>query len=269
MASPRGPERGRLVSAPAVLDGALEARIVDATAAVARLALPPGCHAEWAHAYDYAFVGEGAVDVRADGAWHPVAIASRAGTAKLRHVAVPREQADVFRLAEIINPFDGPLLAGPIDVYDRGQFLVTSEVDDTPAGATVEIGLGVDPAIKIARNVEFHEEATGVLRGGLRLVHAIAIEAENASQRAIDLEVRDRVPVTRAGDDEVEVAIGRADPAWEPWAPEPGTPAAQRLRGGHRWRIALPPGGKRLLRAAYEVKLAGKLELVGGNRREP
>ena len=64
---------------------------------------------------------------RADGAWHSIAVTARAGTAKLRHVAVPREQADVFRVAEIVNPFDGPLLPGPIDVYDRGQFLVTSD----------------------------------------------------------------------------------------------------------------------------------------------
>jgi hypothetical protein len=172
-------------------------------------------------------------------------------------------------VASIENPFAGPLLPGPIDVYDRGRFLVTSSVDYTPPGASVEIGLGVDPAVKIARNSEFREEVGGMLRGALKLIHAIAIDVENLSGRAIELEVRERVPVVREGDDDVEVTIGRAEPAWERWTPDPEAPRDRRLRGGHRWRVTVPPSQKRTLRAGYEVKISGKLELVGGNRREP
>jgi hypothetical protein len=171
-------------------------------------------------------------------------------------------------MAAIANPFVGPLLPGPIDVYDRGQFLVTSEVDYTPPGATVEIGLGVDAAVKIARNTEYREEATGMLRGALRLHHAITIDVENVSPRAIEIEVRERIPVTREGDDEVEVTLKQIEPTWERWTPEADSPHARRLRGGYRWRIAVPPGQKKRMRAGYEVKIAGKLELVGGNRRE-
>ena len=40
------------------------------------------------------------------------------------------------------------------------------------------------------------------------------------------------------------------------------------LRGGYRWRVAVPAGQNKRLRAGYEVKIANKLELVGGNRRE-
>jgi uncharacterized protein (TIGR02231 family) len=236
---------------------------------VEHLALSAGHVDEWAHSYDYAFASDGAVDVASDGAWHSVALTARAGSAKVRHVAVPREQQDVFRVAEVTNPFDGPLLPGPIDIYDRGQFLVTSEVDYTAPGGHVEVGLGVDPAVKVARNAEFHEEAAGMLRGALRLVHAISIEIDNTSQRAVDLEVRERVPVTREGDDDIEVTLGRIDPPWEAWAPDPESPGARRLRGGYRWRVSVPAATKKLLRAGYEVRIPAKSELVGGNRREP
>jgi hypothetical protein len=175
----------------------------------------------------------------------------------------------VFRVAEITNPFDGPLLPGPIDVYDRGQFLVTSEVDYTPPGGSMDVGLGVDPSVKIARNVEFHEEATGMLRGGLRLVHAISIDVENLAARAIELEIRERVPVTREGDDDVEVSLGKVDPPWERYTPDTDAPREARLRGGFRWRLTIPASSKKLLRAGYDVKIAGKHELIGGNRREP
>jgi uncharacterized protein (TIGR02231 family) len=269
MPPPRAGVRGRLVPAeadPLAQQVALALRA--ATHSITQLALPRGCADAWAHTYDYAFAADGRVDVASDGAWHSLAITQRAATVTLRHVAVPREQPDVFRVAAIANPFDGPLLAGPIDVYDRGQFLVTSDVDATPPGGKVEIGLGVDPQVKVARNSEFREEATGMLRGGLRLVHGIAIDVENLSARAIDLEVRERVPVTVPGDEAIEVAVTRVEPAWERWTPDPQAPADERLRGVHRWRVGVPPNGKAALRAGYEVKIASKLELVGGNRRE-
>ena len=269
MAPPGSPDRGTLVPAPqdprfAALDG----EVAMAVARVDALMLPTGFVSEWPHTYDYAFATDGAVDVRSDAAWHSIAVTSQAGSATLRHVAVPREQADVFRIATIANPLAGPLLPGPIDVYDRGNFLITSEVEHTPPGAGVEIGLGVDPAVKLSRNTEFREETTGVLRGGLRLHHTIRIDVDNRSERAIDLEVRERLPVTRDGDDDIEVVIGRIEPAWDRVVPDPSRPHEPVLRGGYRWRLPVPAGSKRALRAAYEVRIAGKHELVGGNRRE-
>ncbi len=269
MAPPSSPQRGTLVVAPADRHAsAIASEIAAARARLVMLEPPPGTSTEWTHAYDYAFETDGAVDVRADGAWHSIAVTAKQSTAKVRHVSVPREQADVFRVASIANTMAAPLLPGPIDVYDRGRFLVTSEVEYTPPGATVDIGLGVDASVKIARNTEYREEATGMLRGGLRLIHAITIDVENLSARAIDLEVRERMPVARDGDTDIEVIPGRVEPAWERWTPDPTAPHDQRLRGGHRWKLAVPPTQKRTLRAGYEVKIAGKHELVGGNRRE-
>lgn len=269
MAPPGSPLRGSLIAAASDRRAAaLEGEVATAVARLYALALPSGCSADWPHTYDYAYATDGAVDVRADGAWHSIGVTAKPSTARLRHVAVPRHQPDVFRLATIGNPLGGPLLPGPIDVYDRGTFLVTSAVDHTPPGASVEVGLGVDAAVKLSRNTEFREETTGVLRGGLRLHHAIKIDVDNLSDRAIELEVRERVPVIREGDDDVEVIVGRIEPAWERWTPDPEAPRERRLRGGYRWRLSVPAGGKRALRAAYEVKIAGKLELVGGNRRE-
>jgi uncharacterized protein (TIGR02231 family) len=268
MQAPTAHDRGKLVAAERRVDDETSARVFAGVTAIEQLALPPGHDADWDHVYDYAFASDGLVDVKSDAAWHGIALTSKSGTAKLHHVAVPREQSDVFRVASIANPLDGPLLPGPIDVYDRGQFLVTSEIDYTPPGGTVEVGLGVDAQVKIARNIEYHEEATGMLRGGLKLVHAITIDVENLAPRAIELEIRERVPVTREGDDDVEVLIGKTDPPWEPWAPDATGPREARLRGGHRWKLAIAPNGKKLVRASYEIKIAGKHELVGGNRRE-
>ncbi len=267
MAPLSSPARGTLVAARVDRDDG-DAEVDAALGRVQRLPLPPGCHASWAHSYDYAYAADGAVDVAADGGWHSIAVTALPTTATLRHVTTPREQPDVFRMATLTNPFPGPLLPGPIDVYDAGRFLLTSTVEQTSPGATVEVGLGVDAAVKVARNTEYREEATGMLRGGLRLHHGITIDIENVSPRAIDLEVRERIPVARENDDDVEVTLGRVEPAWERFTPDPATPQDRQLRGGHRWKLAIPPAQNRTLRASYEVKIAAKYELVGGNRRE-
>lgn len=270
MGAPDAGTRGKLTPVGTSHEAsAANARVADALTVLGRLPLPPGHIAAWGHTYDYAFAADGNVDVKSDGTWHSLALTARPGKATLHHVAVPREQDDVFRVATITNPFEGPLLPGPIDVYDRGQFLLTSVVDFTPPGGSVDVGLGVDAAVKVARNSEFHEEAAGMLRGALRLHHSISIEVENLSPRAIDLEVRERIPVAREGDDDVEVVAGRVEPAWERWIPDPDAPHHARPRGTYRWRVEISPRAKKLLRAAYEIKIAGKNELVGGNRREP
>jgi uncharacterized protein (TIGR02231 family) len=269
MAPPSSSQRGQLIpSTDGFGDPTGTAEVAAAAARIAAMPLPPGCRAAWSHAYDYAFTADGRVDVAADGAWHSLAVTSLSTTAKLRHVTTPREQQDVFRIATLANPFSGPLLPGPIDIYDQGRFLLTSEVEFTPPGATVEVGLGVDASVKIARNTEFQEEVTGMLRGGLRLHHTITVDVENLSPRTVELEVRERVPVIRDGEDEIEVTVGRVEPAWDRFHPDPDAPRDQKLRGGYRWRITVPPAKKQTLRAGYEIKIAGKHELVGGNRRE-
>jgi uncharacterized protein (TIGR02231 family) len=269
MADARSPSRGKLIAAPVHGDRAAVARDVQAREnRVDLLMLPPGCIGSWSHAYDYAYPTDGEIEVASDAAWHSIAVTVKPAAVQLRHVAVPREQADVFRIATLVNPFAGPLLPGPIDVYDRGRFLVTSNVEQSPPGASLEIGLGVDAAVKIARNTEFREEAAGMLRGSLKLHHAVTVDVDNVSAQPIELEVRERIPVTQEGDDDIEVAVGRVEPAWEAWKPDADGPHAARLRGGYRWRLAVPAGAKKTLRASYEIKIPSKAELVGGNRRE-
>jgi hypothetical protein len=64
------------------------------------------------------------------------------------------------------------------------------------------------------------------------------------------------------------VKVQQASPAWEEWTQDKAAPHEPELRGGRRWRVTVPPGGKQELRADYEVKISAKQELVGGNRRE-
>jgi hypothetical protein len=230
-------------------------------------ALPKGY--ELAHttdAYDYAYNADLPCDVASDGAFRAITVADWDAKTTLRHVAVPREAQQVYRLLEIDSPIDAALLSGPLDVYEGSgedvTYRTTTRMPETPPRGRVEIGLGVEPAIKIARTTTFQEESAGLLGGSLALVHKVSVELRNLLPRAVTVEVRERVPVMRKDDSEVKVEVGSVDPAWESWDQE------QSLRGGHVWKAAIDPGATRRLTARYTIKISGKHELVGGNRRE-
>jgi hypothetical protein len=217
--------------------------------------------------FDYAYVAETPADIPSDRHYHSIPLVTRTAPAGLRHVAVPRESTDVFRVARFENPLPGPLLPGPADVSFGDEFLVTTDVAATPAGAAVTLGLGVDQAVKVSRNTHFREETKGLTRGSLALAHQIAIGVQSHAPHPIQLEVRERVPTTQKDEKEIEVELGEVTPDWQPWEPEAeagGTP----LKGGHRWLVSLAAGEKKELRAAYRVRISSKHELVGGNRRE-
>lgn len=213
--------------------------------------------------FDYSYLAEGPVDVDADGDFHGIPLLARDGEVELGHVVVPRESTDVFRVVTLKNPLQAPLLAGPADVYVGGDYLLTCDLGLAPIGGELSLGLGVEQAIKVSRNATYAEESAGLIGGSLLLKHQIAVEVNNRLDRAVAVEVRERVPSLAEGEDEIHLEVASAVPRWEPYEPEEYT-----LRGGHRWRFEIAGGARQHLRAAYTVKISAKRELVGGNRRE-
>lgn len=281
LASARSHKRGRLRPAPTIeryleADSRLSSlrtsakRAVDRAMSEAEAAgdrVPPGCILAWSEVYDYAYPAEERVDVPSDGDYHSIPLIERECSCEARFVVVPRESADVFRKVSLTNPLDAPLLSGPVDIYQGDQFLITGRVTGTSARGHFELGLGVEQGIKVARNTRYREEVAGLMGGALRLHHQILVEIRNNLSRAATVEVRERVPVSAPGEEEIEIHAS-ASPAWSEWQQDTHGPAERELRGGHLWRVDIPSGGRQDLRADYEIRISAKHELVGGNRRE-
>ena len=230
--------------------------------------VPAGCQLAWSEAFDYAYPAAARVDVRSDGDFHSIPLADQRTGCEPRYVVVPRESTDVFRTASVENPLEAPLLPGPIDVYLRGDFLLTTRLELTPPRGRFTLGLGVEQAIKVARNTRYREETAGLMGGALLLHHQLSVDIRNNLPRPAPIEVRERIPVSLEGDDDVEVKLAQVSPSWEEWKQDKASPGEAELKGGRLWRVTVPAGGKQELRADYEVKISAKHELVGGNRRE-
>ncbi|MCC6524262.1 MAG: DUF4139 domain-containing protein [Polyangiaceae bacterium] len=281
MPAARSPERGRLgladlaaryledEGATALGDLDVGSLLEAAGAEALTDGVPPARHRfAWSEDYDYAYAADAPVDVPSDGTLGSVFVTAVELPVGLTYVTVPREKSDVYRLARLDNPLASPLLPGPVDVYVAGDFVVTSDVPFTPPRASLRLGLGVEQSIKVARNTRYREESKGLLGGATALRHEIAIDVHNHLRVPATLEVRERLPVARDGDDDVKVEVKELVPPWQPFEPFPATAERPTLKGGHRWLVELAPGGAAALRVVYEVRIASKNELVGGNRRE-
>lgn len=229
--------------------------------------LPAGCvdPASLELDFDHSWQAEGLVDVPSDGAAHTVPLLAREAPIRTRLVVVPRESTNAVRLASLKNPLQAPLLSGPCEVYLAGEFLTTAPIRTVPAGAELNVGLGVEEALKVARNARYSEEKHGMLGGGLSLLHEISIELGSRLAAKIEVEVRERLPLVEPQRvKEIEVVEGPHEPKFEPWDQADRDP----IEGGRRVVVTLEPGADRVLTFRYTVKIDGKNELVGGNRRD-
>ncbi|MGK3989643.1 DUF4139 domain-containing protein [Sorangium sp. So ce136] len=213
--------------------------------------------------FDHLYAGEGAADVPSNGRPHRVTLSAARAPAAPRFVTVPREVAEVYREARVENPFDAPLLEGPVDIFVDGALAAQSALGHVDRGGVLRAGLGVEERIRVARNARVDESSAGLLGGSLAVEHAVTIDLASSLGVGVEVEVLDRIPVT--DDKDVEIKLLSSQPKAEPYTQEElGGP----VRGGLRWRVPLAPGAKASVAFTYRVVFSSKSEVVGGNRRE-
>ena len=218
-----------------------------------------------AGSFDYAYSADGRVDVSSDGQFHSVALTSKSTDVDLRYIVVPREDTNVFRIAQLRNPLQAPLLAGPADVYVNGEYILSTNIATVPPKGQMELGLGVEQAIKVARNTSYEEVRSGeTIVAFNELHHKIKIDITNLLPRVAKIEVRERLPIPQEGA-KVDVQINQVTPAWEKYKQEERSAP---IRGGYRWRVEVPAKEQETLEVDYTVKTFVDSELIGGNRRE-
>jgi hypothetical protein len=215
--------------------------------------------------FDFAYEADGVVEVIADGGFHSIALGDRASDARMRYIAVPREELAVYRVAMLTNPIPAPLLPGPAEVYVGGEYVLTTRLPTVPARGELKLGLGVEQAIKIARNTKYSEVRSGEKVVAMtELVHDVDIDIVNHLEREIEIEVRERVPVPATGA-EVVVEESAVEPPWTPYDQEE---RGQPIEGGRKWDVKVAKGGTQKLKGRYVVKIYANNEIAGGNRRE-
>ena len=213
--------------------------------------------------FDHRYEAEGCVEVPSDGCTHRVTLGLAQADTTSSYRAVPLQAPEVYREVSLQNPFDSPILDGPVDVYLDGSLLATTAVGRIDRGGLMRVGLGVEDRLRVARNVRVDEETTGLLGGTTAVHHTVRIDLRSSLGRGATVVVVDRMP--DSDDRNVEIKLVNASKQGQKYTQaDRGTP----IRGGLMWTVELPPGGDETLTYTYRINLPSKLEIVGGNRRD-
>ncbi|GMU61453.1 MAG: hypothetical protein AMXMBFR34_32160 [Myxococcaceae bacterium] len=242
-------------------------RAIGSATSVRGLPLPANCRdAHPINSFDYRYDCAAPVDVPSTGKWITVPVMACNVGLTPEYVCVPSVEPKVYRTLQVANNSVHALPAGPVDVTQGDEFLLTTALPPIPPGAdsTHRLGLGVEEAIKVARKTQYKETAGGFLGGSTVLPHDIEIELNNRLGSEALIEVRERLPYAGGDEKDLKVEDGESTPKWEAVdKPVDG----QVVRGARRWRVKVPPGQSLKLTAQFIIRMPGDKMLVGGNRR--
>lgn len=220
---------------------------------------PRQSRGQFAYRYDAGARGT----VPSDGVPHLVPVLMAQAPMRVSFRTIPRENPEVYREAQFTNPFNAPLLAGPVQVYVDHSLLATTELERVARGGVVKVGLGVEPRIRVARNVQTQEGSSGLLGGSTVIQETIRVDVVSSLGQPIEIEIVERVPVS----DDKQILVERLTTSPDAQTydqSERGEP----IRGGLRWLLTLAPAGNTRVEHSFRITIPAKYELSGGNRRE-
>ncbi|MDP2344789.1 MAG: DUF4139 domain-containing protein [Deltaproteobacteria bacterium] len=199
-----------------------------------------------------------------DGNDHRVEVHQESGDAAILHLGVPRESLDVWRACRLKT--QGPLPAGPVQVYEDGAFVVAGKVDGGGGGKPLTLNLGVDADVRIkARTPHTHQAEKGIMGGTTQIEQKVVVEVRSSRKVPVRLSLYERVPVADENQKDITVSTLISKP---PAVRTDRGPRDEELKGGLRFDLTLMPGDLAVVEHSYTITLPAKSELVGGNRRE-
>lgn len=163
-----------------------------------------------------------------------VRIAESALDAELYYVATPVLTPLVYREAELTNTSDTAFLAGSVSAYLDGRFVGQSEITTIARGQPFTLGFGADPQLRAARRLETRDEN---VQGGNQVIElGYVLELENFSDRAVPVQLYDRLPVSDAGNAlQIELLASSED-----LSDDALYQRVERPQGLLRWDVTLP-----------------------------
>lgn len=163
------------------------------------------------------------------------------------HRAVPRSQNAGYLVCRLAPGAD--LLAGTMNIHLDGHQIATTTLGVVPAGEKIDLNLGRDRQVLVAREkMKDHRAETffGVLeRGNTAREFKYRVRIENRKSVPVTIELFDAEPVSTI--DTIEIKGVE-------WSPGPDETDFDGREGVHCWRFQLQPGGAKQIDLAFHAK---------------
>ena len=160
---------------------------------------------------------------------------------------VPRLDQTAYLSARLTLPAtSSPLLQGQISLFRDGVFVGNGHLPQLAPGEEYDLGFGADERVKVKRIVtEDKRGETGTFTTSYVQDRRFVIAVKNLHQKAIQVQVIDRIPVPMHQDIEVTFSVDKG--------PQPTEKHLNDKRGVVMWRIGIEPGKDTQIGFGYKV----------------
>lgn len=151
---------------------------------------------------------EGNHTVKNDNTEHQVTILQDTFAAHLQYSAVPKLSAHSYLRARTANHTDYPLLAGSTNIFLDGNFVSNASIDTIAPSEEFWTFLGIDEGVRVERKfLRKYEKKEGGLfsKKQKNVVYEYLFEAKNFKSRAIELIIKDQLPLSQNNEIKVEL----------------------------------------------------------------
>ncbi len=166
---------------------------------------------------------------------------------------VPKVDATAYLYAKLVVPKGSPLLPGMVSLFRDGTFVGTGELPVLSPGEEHELGFGADDQVRVRHAIADEKRGeTGLISSARTDSRNFRITVRNMHERAVNLVVRDQIPVSKNDDIKVDL-LG------------PTAPTRQGIddkRGVISFESKLEPEEERVIEFGYRVTWPGKRPII-------
>lgn len=161
--------------------------------------------------------------------------------AKYEYHAKPRLDPDAFLVAKVYDWGKFDLLDGELSLFNNNTYVGKSVLNTSNPDDTLQLSLGRDKGVVVKRT-RVYSKQTKTIFGNNQVDHYVwKIELRNNKKTAVDVVLRDQVPVSQH--EEIKVTVNSV-----------GGGNYDEKTGIIKWRLSLSPGQTQSYEVSYEVK---------------
>ncbi len=172
---------------------------------------------------------------------------------EIRYRAVPALTERVFLEGRLKNPFEIPMLSGPVTVFAGGTLTNrTSLTEVITPGAELKLSLGVDPSVTVKKTLKKKfTETEGLFSKEEKVRYEFELEVKNGKTIHVKLTLQDSLPVSR--NEKIKVHILRP-------TPEEANITEEGLAS---WELNLQPRQRKTIPVVFTVSFPEGTKVVG------
>lgn len=193
---------------------------------------------------------ESAYDVSSGRSSRSVTIKELKIDAEHDHLALPKYEQEAFLIAKLSGWEATDLFPGQASVQYAGRYVGKTHIDPNITDDTLEVSLGRDQGVVVDREKVMDKTSSQIIGGNKILEMGIDIKLKNKRGKAIQIRVKDQLPISSRGD--VEVTLEKKKGA-----------EYEEKNGILKWREKLGPDESKTLHFSYKVKYPKELDPIG------